>query len=302
MHRSKCSLAFRGLPHSPQSVLTAVHRLALVRLELFLNSVSVRRSERGYGAKLHVAVLANAKLGRFSHDPKFSLGHWLSFLYGRLALAAPPSDSPSQNLDDFIGLQLIVLAFHPVKDALYDLDVGRSRCHADSLRRLASRSSPVEIKRHHYPLPGSVLICLSRSRINLWFGRRIAYVWRQAVKAISSRTWYSPVQEAYMSEEQTRDNKAAILLELDENASELDKWRARAREMADSVQLLSDRLSTTPETIVFSGEETDLAFQSTKMVNASDADLVEIRTVRDNIRKLELRRRALERNKEAYRI
>ena len=122
------------------------------------------------------------------------------------------------------------------------------------------------------------------------------------LNAISSRTWYSPVQEAYMSEEQTRDNRAAILLELDENAAELDKWRARAREMADSVQLLSDRLSTTPETIVFSGEETDLAFQSTKMVNADDADLVEIRTVRDNIRKLELRRRALERNKEAYRI
>lgn len=68
-------LAFRGLPHNPQSVLTAVHRLALVRLELFLNGDSVRRSERGYGAELHVAVLANAKLGRFAHDPKFSLCH-----------------------------------------------------------------------------------------------------------------------------------------------------------------------------------------------------------------------------------
>src|ERR1035437_4894418 len=61
--------------HPPQSVLAAVHRLALVRLELFLNGDSVRRSELGYGAKLHVAVLANAELGCFSHDPKFSLCH-----------------------------------------------------------------------------------------------------------------------------------------------------------------------------------------------------------------------------------
>jgi hypothetical protein len=87
--------------HDPQSVLAAVHRLALVRLELFLNGDSVRRSERGYGAKLHVAVLANAKLGCFAHDPKFSL------------------------------------------------------CHTPSLRRLGWHSIPVEIKRHHYPLPDS---------------------------------------------------------------------------------------------------------------------------------------------------
>ena len=96
MHRSKCSLAFRGLPHNPQSVLTAVHRLTLVCVELLLNFGFIGRSERSHGGKLHVAVFADAELWGFAHDPKVSL------------------------------------------------------CHAPSLRRPCWRSSPVEIKRHHY--------------------------------------------------------------------------------------------------------------------------------------------------------
>jgi hypothetical protein len=46
-----------------------------VRLELFLNSDSVGRSKRGCGAKLHVAVFADAEQRLFSHNPKFSLCH-----------------------------------------------------------------------------------------------------------------------------------------------------------------------------------------------------------------------------------
>src|SRR5450759_1134273 len=82
--------------HDPQSVLTAVHRLALVCVELLLNSGFIGRSERGHGGKLHVAVFADAELWGFAHDPKFSL------------------------------------------------------CHAPSLRCPSWRSTPVEIKRHHY--------------------------------------------------------------------------------------------------------------------------------------------------------
>jgi hypothetical protein len=81
--------------HDPQSVLTAVHRLALVCVELLLNSGFIGRAERSHGGKLHVAVFADAELWGFAHDPKFSL------------------------------------------------------CHTLSLRR-SHRSTPVEIKRHHY--------------------------------------------------------------------------------------------------------------------------------------------------------
>lgn len=56
------------LTHDSQSVLAAVREFALVRLKLLPN-VTVGGGER------HIAVLANAKLGRFSHDPKFSLCH-----------------------------------------------------------------------------------------------------------------------------------------------------------------------------------------------------------------------------------
>src|SRR5450759_2688482 len=90
--------------HDPQSVLTAVHRLALVCVELLLNSGFIGRAERSHGGKLHVAVFADAELWGFAHDPKFSL------------------------------------------------------CHTLSLRR-SHRSTPVEIKRHHYRNFGSVLIC-----------------------------------------------------------------------------------------------------------------------------------------------
>jgi hypothetical protein len=71
--RSERLFIFRGFTHDLEGVLAAVHRLALVRLELLLNGSQKRRSERGYGAELHIAVLANAKLRRFTDDPKFSL-------------------------------------------------------------------------------------------------------------------------------------------------------------------------------------------------------------------------------------
>jgi len=73
--RSEPLFVFRGFADDPQGVLTAVHRLALVRLKLLVNGGYIWRSERGYGAKLHIAVLANAKLRRFTDDPKFSLCH-----------------------------------------------------------------------------------------------------------------------------------------------------------------------------------------------------------------------------------
>lgn len=41
-------------------VLREILQLTLVCVELFLDGDFVGRSERGYGAKLHVAVFANA--------------------------------------------------------------------------------------------------------------------------------------------------------------------------------------------------------------------------------------------------
>jgi hypothetical protein len=88
----------RGFADNPEGVLAAVNLLARMSLKLLLNSGQIWRSERGYGAKLHIAVLANTKLGRFTDDPKFSL------------------------------------------------------FHTPSLRRRHYSSTPVQIKRHHYPI------------------------------------------------------------------------------------------------------------------------------------------------------
>jgi hypothetical protein len=55
--------------------LAEVLALALVRVELRLNHGFIGRSEWSHRGKLHIAVLADAELRRFSHDPKFSLWH-----------------------------------------------------------------------------------------------------------------------------------------------------------------------------------------------------------------------------------
>jgi hypothetical protein len=68
-------LRLGSFPDDPRSVLGEILPLALVRVELLLNSGFIGRSERSHGGKLHVAVFADAELRRFSNDPKFSLWH-----------------------------------------------------------------------------------------------------------------------------------------------------------------------------------------------------------------------------------
>jgi hypothetical protein len=72
--------------------------LAPVDVELLPDGGFIGRSEWGYGAKLHVAILANAKLRRFAHDPKFSLCHALAF--------------PRTGLARFVGLVQVICKCH----------------------------------------------------------------------------------------------------------------------------------------------------------------------------------------------
>jgi hypothetical protein len=60
---------------SPLRGSIPVFALACVHVELFLDAGFIGRSERVCGAKLHVAVLADAEMRRFAHDSKFSLWH-----------------------------------------------------------------------------------------------------------------------------------------------------------------------------------------------------------------------------------
>jgi len=103
-----------------------------------------------------------------------------------------------------------------------------------------------------------------------------------------------------MSEEETRAHKAKILLEWDENDQQLKQWRDRAAEIALNLRTLAARLESKPEQIVFSGEQTPLEFQSAGIWVTQDVALGEIQRVRDNIRQLELRRRQLQKSKEAF--
>ena len=76
-------LAFRGLPHDPQGVLTAVCQLALMRVELRLNMGLCGGNAR---LELGVAPLAYTDSGRHSfYDPQFALLHdcSLAHLAGR---------------------------------------------------------------------------------------------------------------------------------------------------------------------------------------------------------------------------
>lgn len=105
-----------------------------------------------------------------------------------------------------------------------------------------------------------------------------------------------------MNDQETRTQKAKILLEVSENQAEIDKWKVRAREIAANLRALADRLETSPEQVVFSGEQTPLEFQSSQVLVTQDVALGEIQRVRDNLRQLEFRRRDLQRSKEAFRI
>lgn len=75
-------LAFGGLAHDPQGVLTAVYQFALVRVKLCLNIVSRRRKA---GLELGIAVFAYADgRGRASfYDPQASLLHDASLAHLR---------------------------------------------------------------------------------------------------------------------------------------------------------------------------------------------------------------------------
>ena len=87
----KWLLAFRGLTHDPQRVLTAVYRLAFVGIELVANayqcSIWVCQSLAHY-AELSIAALTDAErwgLSGIFYDPQFALRHdcSLAHLAGR---------------------------------------------------------------------------------------------------------------------------------------------------------------------------------------------------------------------------
>jgi hypothetical protein len=103
-----------------------------------------------------------------------------------------------------------------------------------------------------------------------------------------------------MSEEETKANKGRILVELSEVEAELAKWRDSAREAARDLRVVANQMDAEPERLVFSGEETPLEFQNQAVLMSGPLNLQAICEIRNHIRKLELRRRELQRSKSAY--
>lgn len=81
-------LAFRSLAHDPQSILTVVHRLALVGIEPLLN-VEIRIF-KAFSRKLDVAAFADAQ-------------HWNAFGAFHYSELATGHDSPSLTHSGGIG-------------------------------------------------------------------------------------------------------------------------------------------------------------------------------------------------------
>lgn len=105
-----------------------------------------------------------------------------------------------------------------------------------------------------------------------------------------------------MTEEEIQRNKGAILLELSENAQQLEHWRTETRRMSNELARIASQLLKEPERLVFPNEETDLRFQNKDLFDSSCLDLAKIQRVRDSIRSLELRRKELEKDKITYGI
>jgi hypothetical protein len=88
--RRKLRCTYEPSLRSPLRGSVPVFALACVHIELLLYGGFIGRSERGCGAKLHVAVLADAEMRRFAHDSKFSLCHALSLRRRRCGLDFDP--------------------------------------------------------------------------------------------------------------------------------------------------------------------------------------------------------------------
>ena len=80
-------LVFGGFTDDAQGVLAAVHRLALVRVKLPLDS-RLRVPLGGVSRELSIAVFADSEYRNVSdplHDPKVALWHEDSLAHGRVA-------------------------------------------------------------------------------------------------------------------------------------------------------------------------------------------------------------------------
>ena len=76
--------AFCGFPHDPQRVLTAVHQLALVSIELRPN-IGAWRGKAGLELSIAPFTYADGWKWGFLYDPQFALPHdcSLAHLVGR---------------------------------------------------------------------------------------------------------------------------------------------------------------------------------------------------------------------------
>jgi len=105
-----------------------------------------------------------------------------------------------------------------------------------------------------------------------------------------------------MTDERSKKEYGDILVELEQMQKELSKRRVQAERLGTDLQVIADLLRSTPETIVFPHELTPLGFgfENRQFANASALDLSNLREIRDAIRTTEMRRRELERQKQAY--
>ncbi|MGA9799224.1 MAG: hypothetical protein WBQ68_09455 [Terriglobales bacterium] len=102
-----------------------------------------------------------------------------------------------------------------------------------------------------------------------------------------------------MTQQQAREQLSDILLELEENETQLRKRRVQARSFADTFYYLAERFRTNPENVTFINETDDLKFRASDMADPRAIDLDLIKEVRDSVRKLESRQAELRERKAA---
>lgn len=98
-----------------------------------------------------------------------------------------------------------------------------------------------------------------------------------------------------MSEDEQQAQKAKLLLEWTDNKQELERRRAVAAGIADTLSAVASALRSQPELLSFSSEQTPSRYYGRRpmMIETAGLDVKAIQEVRDAIRQLEERQQEL---------
>ena len=112
------------------------------------------------------------------------------------------------------------------------------------------------------------------------------------------RTSYHVFQkEGYMSQEQARSQRGAILVELEELQAEIARNNNEVKAITDGIRSILNRLDSAPMKLVWPNEETPIRYQTKDEFTPASLDVARITLARDNMRILTARKEDLERRR-----